>query len=36
MNQSNERSTEEQLTKQGIEDHYNKQIDNLEKQQKQN
>ena len=34
-NELNERLTEEQLAKQGIEDHYNKQIENLEKQQRQ-
>ena len=34
-NELNERLTEERLAKQGIVDHYNKQIENLEKQQKQ-
>ena len=34
-NELKERLTEERLAKQGIIDHYNKQIDNLEKQQKQ-
>ena len=34
-NELNERLTEEKLAKQGIIDHYNKQIENLEKQQKQ-
>ena len=35
INELKERLTEEQLAKQGIIDHYNKQIENLEKQQKQ-
>ena len=35
VNELNERLTEERLAKQGIEDHYEKQIENLEKQQKQ-
>ena len=35
VNELNERLTEERLAKQGIVDHYNKQIENLEKQQKQ-
>ena len=34
-NELNERLTEERLAKQGIVDHYNKQIENLERQQKQ-